>query len=72
MVGQKEKPLKIIWIRVIDRELRYHIRKVRSQFILGSHNFTFLNRSAFPITDTELKLIAALAIMGLKSKPKKG
>jgi hypothetical protein len=29
-------------------------------------------RSAFPITDTELKLIAALASMGLSSNPKNG
>ena len=28
------------------------------------------NRSALPITDTELKLIAALAIIGLSSHPK--
>jgi hypothetical protein len=30
------------------------------------------NRSAFAMTDTELKVIAALAIIGLKSKPKNG
>jgi hypothetical protein len=30
------------------------------------------NRSALPITDTELKLIAALAIIGLSSHPKIG
>ncbi len=29
-------------------------------------------RSAFVITDTELKLIAAAAIMGLSSRPKNG
>jgi len=29
-------------------------------------------RRAFAITDTELKLMAALAIMGLRSRPKAG
>ena len=29
-------------------------------------------RSALPITDTELRLIAALAIIGLSSKPNNG
>ncbi len=33
---------------------------------------TFLSRSALVITDTELKLIAALAIIGLSSKPNAG
>jgi hypothetical protein len=32
----------------------------------------FRSRSAFVITDTELKLIAAAAIMGLKSNPENG
>ena len=36
------------------------------------HNFTFRNRSALPITETELKLIAAPAMMGLRSNPKNG
>jgi hypothetical protein len=31
-----------------------------------------LNRSAFPITDTELKLIAAAAMIGLSSMPNAG
>ena len=30
------------------------------------------SRSAFPITDTELNVIAALAIIGLSRRPKKG
>jgi hypothetical protein len=33
---------------------------------------TLLNLSAFAITDTELKVIAALAIMGLRSRPENG
>ena len=36
------------------------------------HSFTFLKRSAFEMTDTELRLIAAPASMGLSSRPKKG
>ena len=36
------------------------------------HSFVSLSRSAFPITDTELKLIAALAMMGLRSSLKTG
>ncbi len=30
------------------------------------------NRKALPMTDTELKLIAAAAIIGLSRRPKKG
>ena len=30
------------------------------------------SRKAFPITDTELRLIAPAAMIGLKSTPKKG
>ncbi len=36
------------------------------------YSFMRLRRSAFKITDTELKLIAAAAMMGESSKPKKG
>ena len=36
------------------------------------YNRNFRSRNAFAITDTELKLIAAAAIIGLKSKPKTG
>ena len=35
-------------------------------------SFTFLNRRELAITDTELKLIAAAARMGLSSMPKNG
>ena len=37
-----------------------------------SHNLMRRNRNAFPITDTELKLIAAAASIGLNSNPKNG
>src|SRR5215471_12182284 len=38
----------------------------------GVHNLTVRNRNEFVITDTELKLIAAAARIGLKSQPKNG
>lgn len=37
-----------------------------------AHISTRLSRSAFAITETELKVIAALATIGLSSKPKNG
>jgi hypothetical protein len=36
------------------------------------YSFTPRNRNALAITDTELKLIAALAIFGLNNHPKNG
>ena len=33
---------------------------------------SFLSRKAFPITETELRVMAALAMIGLKRMPKKG
>jgi hypothetical protein len=36
------------------------------------HNRTDRNLNALPMTETELKLMAAAAIMGLSSKPKYG
>jgi len=36
------------------------------------HNFTRLSLNAFVITDTELKLIAAAAMIGESNKPKNG
>ncbi len=36
------------------------------------YNSTRRSRSALVITETELKLIAALAIIGLSSRPKTG
>lgn len=38
----------------------------------GRYNPTFLNLNAFPITVTELNVMAALAIIGLNSNPKNG
>ncbi len=39
---------------------------------LSSHSDVLRRRSAFPITETELNVIAALAIIGLSSRPKTG
>jgi hypothetical protein len=39
---------------------------------ISAHSFTLRNLSALPITETELKLIAAAASIGLKSRPKNG
>jgi len=36
------------------------------------YNFNLRSRKALPITDTELKLMAALAIIGLSSNPNAG
>jgi hypothetical protein len=36
------------------------------------HSFAFRKRSALVMTETELKLIAAPAMTGLRSKPKNG
>lgn len=38
----------------------------------SAQSVVFLNRRAFAITETELKLIAALAIIGLRSTPNHG
>lgn len=40
--------------------------------VLFTYIFAPRRRSAFPITDTELKLMAAAAKMGLSRMPKKG
>jgi hypothetical protein len=61
------------------RTVSIHQAKLRKARIArGEHhrarpyNRAFLNRNAFPITVTELNVIAALAIIGLNSNPKKG
>jgi hypothetical protein len=44
---------------------------VAHPFVIA-YTFACLNCNAFPITETELNVIAALAIMGLRSKPATG
>ena len=41
-------------------------------WFLGHYSFALLNLSAFPTTETELKLMAAAANMGLNKIPKNG
>lgn len=40
--------------------------------LLNRHKVILRNRNAFPITETELNVIAALASMGLKRTPTNG
>ena len=42
------------------------------EFLVPGHSLTFRSRRALPITDTELNVIAAAAIMGLSSNPNTG
>ncbi len=41
-------------------------------FRTSNHSLTFRSRKALPMTETELRLIAAPAMIGLSSKPKNG
>ena len=62
----------IAWLLVLgDITIRIPLVCIACQGV-GSVRFTFRNRSALKTTQTELKLIAALARIGLRSKPKKG
>ncbi len=47
-------------------------RLSRSGVSSTSYSEALRSRNALEITETELKLMAALAIMGLSSKPKTG
>ena len=44
----------------------------RGQAVGGGHKWSLRNLRAFPTTDTELKLIAAAAIIGLNTTPQIG
>lgn len=58
---------------VIDRLNQSRIESPRQRRGERWHqSFIVRNRSALLITDTELRLMAAPAIIGLSSKPKKG
>ena len=48
------------------------VKKLNAIHRSFSHSLTFRNRSAFATTETELKLIAALAMIGLSRIPKNG
>ena len=47
-------------------------QRAAGRMLPGSHKATRRSRSEFAITETELKLIAALAIIGLSSTPGAG
>ena len=47
-------------------------RRVEKQLCATTYSANRLNRSAFEITDTELNVMAALAMRGLSSNPKNG
>ncbi|MBC7405082.1 MAG: hypothetical protein H7252_05305 [Cytophaga sp.] len=49
---------------------RFNVRLAAE--ISSIQSFTRFSRSALPVTDTELKLIAAAAIIGESSNPKNG
>ena len=58
------------WVptRVPSDAIVAHDRRPRRDI----HSSTCRRRSALPTTDSELKLIAAAAMMGLSSRPKAG
>jgi hypothetical protein len=64
--GLKEFPLKSMRVKHGDLHGLPPIEKI------DSHRFTFFSLSAFPTTDTELKLIAAAAMIGLNRRPNAG
>lgn len=57
--------------REVESSARRGIGAQRAEPV-GLYNRTVRSRSALPMTSTELKLIAALAIIGLSSTPLKG
>ena len=62
----------VIALYVIDLGADHLDRPGKESAAACRQRLTFLSRSALVITDTELKLIAALAIIGLSSKPNAG
>ncbi len=63
---------------VINEAVRCHCKSLHTcadlldQAIPLAQSFEVLSLSEFPMTDTELKLIAAAAIIGLSKSPKNG
>src|SRR5687767_4067368 len=51
---------------------RAHSKAHSANGEVAFHRETLLNRSALPMTETELNVIAALAIIGLSSSPNQG
>ena len=51
--------------KVVLHRTHFHVSQPR-------YSFVFRSRNAFPMTETELRLIAAPASIGLSSRPKNG
>ena len=68
----QEKPTRMA--RTCGYQRGYSLLEIAVQTLLraASYNLTFRKRSEFVITDTELKLIAAAARIGLSSSPNTG
>ena len=66
--GAKRKYVAIVIARKLTQEICHEIGKDE----LGRQMRAFRKRSEFAITETELKLIAAAAIIGLSNRPKNG
>ena len=76
-VQEKHRSAKAIAIENLSSSRRAPLRPqgVRNAHVFtptSTYRFTLRSRSAFPTTDSELRLIAALAQMGLIRMPKKG
>ena len=57
---------------LIFRNIKKYAFESRFSMIYFELRFTLFNLNEFKITETELKLIAAAAIIGLSKIPKKG
>jgi hypothetical protein len=81
-VGTAEQPARLQRLRRTSHQKRKHECKESSPHfnVVSGFSRTFMfqyssarrSRNAFAITDTELNVIAALAITGLSNTPKKG
>ncbi len=69
--GRDDNSLKVYGLRE-KRRAKNHRSAALLARVEGRYSFAFLRRSAFVITDTELKLIAAAAMMGLSRMPNLG
>jgi len=54
------------------QNLRDRVRRIEWRAGQSAYNFTRRSRKALVMTETELKVMAALAMIGLKSSPKAG
>jgi hypothetical protein len=71
-IGQPACSDRSIARRWVNRSAIVGVVKDAGAATFLSYNITLLSLSALVITDTELRLIAALAIIGLSSKPNAG